>query len=328
MTAPTTSSTSARSVEDAFGLRGRDCLSDFALDMLVSRASSLRTPVRRAPDGSVFDDVMLSVTSVEREHIVACSECETRLRLFVDAQAEAAPTVARLLAAAQAPASREVVDVGSPGVLSDAWARVRESFSTAAGLARWAAGSSTVVAAAVLAVMVWPPASVDVDGGTPSPSIIDTDPRLAEIRAKGTALRFFVKRGDVVRIGHSGELFSEGDALRFVVTTGAPSHLLVFGIEANGAVSAYYPFGGEQSAPVDVGAETPLAGSVVLDASPDAEFLGAVFSPDPLALDTVRQAVQSLVKEPGRQLTFEHVQALPLDGAVHRIELRKSEDSR
>lgn len=287
------------------------CLSDFALDTLVASRSFAR--------GADVDATLTALLAQpQAAHARECAGCEARLRLLLGAQQEAAPTVARLLAAASAQIAAEDAaaspDAPAPAGWRSRWTRF------------WTAVPVTVAAAAAIAFVAWP----SDEGPTPREATDRTGGVVASdgagLRTKGTAVRFFVKRGDAVTLGKSGDTFAAGDALRFVVTSGAPSNLLLFGVSRSGSVSAYFPFGGTQSQPVDVGAEIPLPGSLVLDGSTETEYIGAIFSPEPLSLSTVAAQVQDALAATSADGTLDlaTLRALPLDGAVHWIELQKA----
>lgn len=116
-------------------------------------------------------------------------------------------------------------------------------------------------------------------------------PEEDEVRLKGSALGFFVQRGDDVKRGVSGDEFHAGDALRFSVRSGGQRFFFLVGVDANGAVAAYHPYGGERSVEVPVGREHLLPGSLVLDDAKGVEHLVGLFSDTPLSLAEVRAAI-------------------------------------
>jgi hypothetical protein len=84
-------------------------------------------------------------------------------------------------------------------------------------------------------------------------------------RSKGEgSVGFFVRHGDTVRRGSSGERVMPGDALRFVVSQREPSHVAVLSRDAAGQASVYFP-AGEHAVLVDAGVEHALDSSVILD---------------------------------------------------------------
>ncbi|MBI5507328.1 MAG: DUF4384 domain-containing protein [Deltaproteobacteria bacterium] len=186
-------------------------------------------------------------------HLATCRRCQERRQLFVAAQETSAGRVARLVAAA-----------ATAGV-SPAAARRRRA---------WWLGATAMAAATVVLVLVlaWP---AQRDDG---------------VRFKGASMRFMVQRRTAITPGVSGDRFQVGDALRFVVSVDSPCYLLLLGIAPDGAVSAYYPFAGSKSERLEAGADQALPGSLVLDDSAATEYLVALFSPEPLALETVRAA--------------------------------------
>lgn len=137
--------------------------------------------------------------------------------------------------------------------------------------------------------------------------------RGAGTRPKGAAhLDFFIKRGELVRRGESGEQVHPGDLLRFVYSAGEPKFLGVFGLDANGA-SVYFP-NGHAALRVHPGNDVALDFSVELDAQLGTERVLGVFCPEPFALEPVRAALASSAPLPAamsacarEQITLEKV---------------------
>ena len=123
-------------------------------------------------------------------------------------------------------------------------------------------------------------------------------------------MRFFVQRGDEVAPGVSGDPYREGDALRFAVSSDAPRHFLLVGVEESGQVSAYHPFDGDRSTPLEPGVDVALPGSLVLDDSAGAEAFVGLFTDEALEMDRVRAAVSDALAVHGE-----------LDSALESVDL-------
>jgi hypothetical protein len=141
---------------------------------------------------------------------------------------------------------------------------------------RWAAtaaGALALVAGALL--LVRPP------------------PEAPGTRSKGAAhIGFFIKRGERVARGSSGQAVHPGDELRFVYTSARDVHLALLNVDAH-ATSVYYPSTASESSRVRAGADVPLDFSVELDARIGPEQVHALFCPEPFALEPVRAALQT-----------------------------------
>jgi hypothetical protein len=112
-------------------------------------------------------------------------------------------------------------------------------------------------------------------------------------RLKGAArLGFYVKHGDDVRLGISGERAVPGDALRFTITAPAPAWLLILSRDGRGAASVYYPTTGAM-ARIEAGRDVPLAASTVLDDVPGHERICAVLCPGPHPVAALRAAFEA-----------------------------------
>jgi len=261
-------------------------LSDLVLDRLV--ASETDRPVDPA---------------VAR-HLTACSRCHERLESFRRIRQEGEETIDRLVSSAQAATVH------------------RSSFMTNESAQFWfrqlVLAATIGCVATVAFVMLRQPTFT-----TPVAGKVDDWP--AEIRSKGESIHFFRQRAGAVTPGMSGDVFLPGDALRFVVSaTAEPTYLLLTGIESSGEVSAYFPFGGSSSEQLAAGAETTLPGSIVLDASPDTEYLLAIFSPTPIHLAEVTQAVAAVRSESRLSpLELPALERLGVPGHHHWIVVRK-----
>jgi hypothetical protein len=127
-----------------------------------------------------------------------------------------------------------------------------------------------------------------------------TDPGSAEdradIRFKGAlALELVAKRDDrQFRVAEGTELLP-GDALRFVVSTGAPGWIAVFSIDGNGRRSQFYPDTEPATDPdplrIAAGGRHELPGSIILDEARGHEDIVTVFARARFDRDMVQKAV-------------------------------------
>ncbi len=112
-------------------------------------------------------------------------------------------------------------------------------------------------------------------------------------RPKGDAVRlgFYVKHGESVRLGGSGEHVAPGDALRFVYTARRTRHLAILSVDGARHATVYYPSGGA-AAPAPPGDEVALPVSTVLDDALGEETIYGVFCPDAFAVEPLRLALE------------------------------------
>lgn len=230
-----------------------------------------RDPGATPPVGSdCFSDQLLDdhlagkgLSEAQTDHLRSCERCRSRLALFEADREAAAPTVARLVARAEAQhAERRPL-------------ALRPLF--------W--GGLAAVAAVMLLVIARP-----------------LDEPATDLRFKGAGLRFVVQRAGQVQPGVSGAAFRAGDALRFVVTLDAPAQVLLVGIEADGKVSVYFPADGDHSAALPAGADQALPGSIVLDDARATERFVGLFSAEPLTRAQIETAVHAALAR-GEPLT-------------------------
>lgn len=125
-----------------------------------------------------------------------------------------------------------------------------------------------------------------------APRPTEAPERAFETRAKGGAkLGFFVKRGDRVFEGATGETVRAGDQLRFVVTSGSPKHIAILSRDGRGVASVYYPASAHSQALVAAG-QTALDAAVELDATPGEEALFGIFCEAELELEPLRAELE------------------------------------
>jgi hypothetical protein len=114
-------------------------------------------------------------------------------------------------------------------------------------------------------------------------------------RIKGTAaLQMYAQQGEHVVAVRDGTRLAPGDRVRFVVEPAGMRYLLIASIDAAGAATVYVPYGGAQSMTLEAAPRVELPGSIVLDAALGPERVFALFSAEPLAADTVVQALAAI----------------------------------
>lgn len=138
----------------------------------------------------------------------------------------------------------------------------------------WVAAGASLLAVAAALVLVVRPAGNETT------------------RTKGGAhVAFFVKRGERVFEGSSGERLQAGDRLRFTVTLQRAQHLAIFSRDARGVASVYYP-AGSATRVLPAGRDIALDSSVELDATLGDERLYALFCDDAIAVEAIRAALE------------------------------------
>ena len=115
-----------------------------------------------------------------------------------------------------------------------------------------------------------------------------------ELRVKGGATWhvFANHRGHTFAV-RDGAVLAAGDQIEFVVYPHGARYVIIGSVDGAGTASIYYPYAGNQSAPID-GEGVELAGSIVLDAAPGPERLYALFSDDPISADVVRAQLRAV----------------------------------
>jgi len=98
-------------------------------------------------------------------------------------------------------------------------------------------------------------------------------------------LGFYVKRGDTVRAGHSGDIVYPGEAVRFTYTSRTSGYLAVVSLDGAGKVSVYHPDPDvNPAAPLAPAEDEPLPGSILLDDALGTEAVYGVLCSEPRAL--------------------------------------------
>lgn len=127
--------------------------------------------------------------------------------------------------------------------------------------------------------------------------VIAPAPRPYDTRAKGTfSLSVYVQHrdGDGAGTLHMGEPLHPGDRIQFRYNGDRAGHLAVFGVDADGQVSTYYPPGAQAPA-VHAGREVPLETAVELDDSLGREVIVALRCDEPHAVARLKDAVLASV---------------------------------
>jgi hypothetical protein len=112
------------------------------------------------------------------------------------------------------------------------------------------------------------------------------------VRSKGgPRIGFYIKRGEQVVRGMSGEKVHPGERLRFTYSSDRATHLGLIYHDAHGATTTY-PLG-KRAAAVQPGQDVALDFGVELDAELGVERVLALFCDDAITLEPVRAALQA-----------------------------------
>lgn len=219
------------------------------------------------------------LTRIERDaldvHVAGCEACRRRRSDLIEAQ-------------------RSFVS-SAPGfaVLAQGAAKRRGS---------WRALVPALAAAAALLLAL----------GQPWQYWLERDPPRTRTKGSLARLSWVVRRGDRVFAGRPDQPLRAGDALRFSIHALEPVYAGVFGRDAAGRVSAYYPETAELAL-VPGGSDQPLPVALELDASPGDEQLHGVFCRHPASIAQVQRAIERSADAP----------ALPPDCSHERATLHK-----
>ncbi len=164
---------------------------------------------------------------------------------------------------------------------------------------------------------------VVVSQGVFSPSTSPTtQSRQGTVRSKGSLIvEAFCKRDDQIFPVKDGDDYVAGDRIRFAYTKDLPGVLAVFGVDDYGRVFPYYRDDALAGINAPPGAEVMLPESVELDDHHGWERIFAVWTPDPLAEDTIRNAVVSAMAE--AQGDIRQASRLPLEAEQVSFLLRR-----
>lgn len=111
------------------------------------------------------------------------------------------------------------------------------------------------------------------------------------VRTKGgPSIGFYVKRGEHIRRGSSGEVVQPGELVRFTYSTEQPVYFALLHGDAEGA-AVHFPTQ-PNAEKLHAGRDVPLDFSIRLDALLGTERVYGVFCDDPIALEPVRAALE------------------------------------
>jgi hypothetical protein len=202
----------------------------------------------------------------------------------------------------------------------------------------YTAGGAFAAAAAVVLFLVLPPAETVRDlpsgtteqvlefgtaGKTTSKGAESLDPVSA--RAPGPVLRLNVLASGEFQAVVAGQPLHAGDVIRFHYDSAEHDYLFLFGVDAQGKITPYYPDAETSSIPIVRGRNIPLPEAVQLDGYVGQERFFALFSKDPIGFETIEAAVRlSLARLAAQGKGADELSRLPLpcDQALLVVEKR------
>jgi hypothetical protein len=114
---------------------------------------------------------------------------------------------------------------------------------------------------------------------------------VVSVRTKGAAsIGFYVKRGDHIRRGSSGELVQPGELVRFTYSAEQPVYFALFHGDASGAAVHFPRHSHAQK--LEAGRDVPLSFSIRLDALLGPERVYGLFCDEPIAVEPVRAELE------------------------------------
>ncbi len=136
----------------------------------------------------------------------------------------------------------------------------------------------------------------------------------ASIRTKGdVAIRFFVKRGQEVSEGKSGDVFRAGDLIQFMYSSGHYRHLFLISIDSQGLMSSFNHDGSKISMRIDPGNDMVLNHSILLDDTRGLERVFAVFSNEVLDMSQLEQVMAEAFQDMNDSgITLREIEKIPL----------------
>ncbi|MEM9487787.1 MAG: DUF4384 domain-containing protein [Myxococcota bacterium] len=220
-----------------------------------------------------FDDLLTeqlsgSAASVARAHIDSCRRCADRHRALAADRAEFA-------------ANRPAFSL-EPGIAARP---SRSRWRTWQGWLMPGLGLAAAAAVLALAVLSGEPLEPG-DGGT---------------RLKGgqSDLDFYVKRGDSVTPGTTGQTVYPDDAVRFTYSAERAGYLAILSHDGAGLISVYHSDSdGDRAAAITTGWDLALPDSIILDDVLGTEHVHGFFCDRPAALSELRAAVRSAPERP------------------------------
>jgi hypothetical protein len=130
------------------------------------------------------------------------------------------------------------------------------------------------------------------------------------VRFKGRSqLSFVCLRDGSTFQGNSEDLFRAGDQIQIRYNSEKEQFVALLSIDSRGTVSFYHPDQrtGFCSVKSGIGSDLTFPGSIILDNSPGGELVIALFSPQPMRIDLVKQWVSGLNNGKDDFAGFEHV---------------------
>lgn len=116
--------------------------------------------------------------------------------------------------------------------------------------------------------------------------------RKATVAHKGSErLGFFVKRGELVTRGVSGQRVAPGDLLRFTYSTPEPSYLTILSLDGAGQASVYFP-DSDRALKLPARQDGALPTAVELDSVLGQERVIALFCDAAVDTESLRQQLQ------------------------------------
>jgi hypothetical protein len=125
--------------------------------------------------------------------------------------------------------------------------------------------------------------------------------REIEFAVKGEADHMDVavqRKGQRFRLRPPGQL-EDGDQLGFFYTAERPGYLALFDLRASGEASLLFPSDAPRSGAIAAGSEVPLPDGGTFTRAPGCEWLVAVFSDRPLAIETSSAALRTAAAASG-----------------------------
>jgi hypothetical protein len=178
----------------------------------------------------------------------------------------------------------------------------RARWSELWGRGRGLAGALGVLAAAVLAVVVWrgellPGAPALPDGVRAKGMAPPVSGRASSVLSEEVAIELFVREPAGAAQIADGHALRDGDQVRFSYHSGDLTYVYVFSVDDSGVVDPFYPEDGRESIAIVPGKGVPLPGSVVLDDYVGYERFFAVFSAEPISGERIREAAAAAARE-------------------------------
>jgi len=160
----------------------------------------------------------------------------------------------------------------------------RGAFGRLLTVPRLAAVGALALVLVVVGIVFWRPDVAPVE-----------EPAYTAIKGS-VGMKIFCKRAGRVFNVRPGDVLLPGDRIRFEVATPGPGFVVLVAVEADGDVQSY---GSTRVVSEVSGTEVALPGSIVLDKSPAAERIFAVFSEDKLDIEVVRSAARRAFERHG-----------------------------